>query len=161
MKDCERQSTELNHKLNLEFTNPRKNDMERKRLAFSRYAISGIVFTITAPILFWNFYFLGAVRSVVTTELIIHLVRFNAFKYYVYPKTKGYRSSVRKYLLSIAPTTVSALIMANILENIASKEITTVLISTVSMTVGFGWSRYVYKNVCVACDNSDQVERRG
>ena len=51
--------------------------------------------------------------------------------------------------------------MANILESIASKEITTVLISTVSMTVGFGWSRYVYKNVSVAYDNSDQVERRG
>ena len=82
---------------------------DRKRYAFMRFGISGAVFTLLGPTLFWILYPLGPYLAAAMTEAFIHAIRFFTFRRLVFPAQKGYRVSPTRYLVSALPLTLRGL----------------------------------------------------
>jgi putative flippase GtrA len=116
----------------------------KKNNSFIRFCLSGIFFTILGPGLLWIVYPLGVFVAVGLSELISHSLRYASFRLFVFPPAKGYRVTIRRYILSAAPVSMANLLTAALLKNQADRTTLTLTVAFISISVGFIWSRFVY-----------------
>lgn len=121
-----------------------KRSVDSGRHAFLRFGLSGVVFTILWPGLFWLAYPLGPFLAVAVAELLVHAVRFAAFRQVVFPAHKGYRVSLRRYVLSALPVSLAGVLTVALLRNRLDRTTLTLTVGLIAVVVGFVWSRYVY-----------------
>ena len=117
---------------------------ESGRRAFVRFGLSGVVFSILGPGLFWLAYPLGPFVAVAVAELSVHAVRFTTFRTLVFPAHKGYRVSLLRYVLSALPVSLTGVIVVAVFRNRLDRSSMTLTGALIAMVVGFVWSRYVY-----------------
>lgn len=117
---------------------------ESGRHAFLRFGLSGVVFTILGPALFWLAYPLGPFVAVAVAELSVHAVRFATFRTLVFPAHKGYRVSLPRYVLSALPVSVTGVIVVALFRHRLDRTALTLTGAVIALVVGFVWSRYVY-----------------
>jgi putative flippase GtrA len=122
---------------------------ESGRRAFYRFGLSGVVFTILGPTLFWLAYPLGPFVAVAMAELLTHALRFITFRRFVFPAKKGYQVSLRRYVVSALPTSLFGLVTVILLRNILDRTMLTLSGTVVAVVVGFVWSRFIYKQPLV------------
>ena len=111
---------------------------------FTRFFVSGIVFTILGPCLFWLAYPLGPFLAAALAEMAVHSVRFFVFKKFVFPANMGYRISFPRYLVSALPLTLTGLLSVAFFKTILDRTALTLVSALISVMVGFLWSRFVY-----------------
>ena len=112
--------------------------------AFLRFGLSGVVFTILGPTLFWLAYPLGPFAAVAVAELSIHSLRFATFRSLVFPTEKGYRVSLQRYVLSALPMSLTGFLVVSVFRNRLDRTALALTSALFSLLVGFVWSRYVY-----------------
>ena len=117
---------------------------ESSRQAFLRFGLTGIVFTILGPGLFWLAYPLGPLRAVALAEITVHTVRFLTFRIVVFPADKGYRVNLRRYALSALPVSLTGLASVALLQNHLDRTTLTLMGTLIAVIVGFLWSRFIY-----------------
>lgn len=117
---------------------------ESRRHAFLRFGVSGVVFTILGPALFWLAYPMGPLVAVGVAELSVHVIRFATFRAVVFPAHKGYRVSLPRYVLSALPVSVSGVVVVAVLRDRLDRSTLTFTGALIALLVGFVWSRYVY-----------------
>ena len=122
---------------------------ESDRSAFFRFGLSGVFFTILGPGLFWLAYPLGPFVAVAVAELIAHAVRFFTFRRFVFPRQRGYRVSLKRYVLSALPVSLTGVIAVALLRNRLDRTMLTLTGAAIALGVGFVWSRYVYSQPIV------------
>lgn len=103
-----------------------------------------MVFTLLGPGLFWLAYPLGPFRAVALAEMATHTVRFLTFRILVFPAHKGYRVSLRRYVLSALPVSLTGLASVALLQNHLDRTTLTLTGALIAVLVGFLWSRYVF-----------------
>jgi putative flippase GtrA len=121
-----------------------KEARESGRSAFLRFGLSGVVFTILGPSLFWLAYPLGPFVAVAVAELSVHALRFATFRMVVFPAEKGYRVSLPRYVVSALPVSLTGLIVVALFRNRLDRTALTLTGALIALVVGFVWSRYVY-----------------
>jgi putative flippase GtrA len=117
---------------------------ESGRRAFLRFGLSGVVFTILGPALFWLAYPLGPFMALAVAELSVHALRFATFRKLVFPAHKGYRVSLPRYVMSALPVSLSGVMVVALLRNRLDRTMLTLTGGVIALFVGFVWSRYVY-----------------
>jgi putative flippase GtrA len=117
---------------------------ESGRRAFLRFGLTGVVFTILGPGLFWLAYPLGPFVAVVVAELFTHALRFATFRTLVFPAHKGYRVSLPRYVLSALPVSLTGVIVVALFRNRLDRTTLTLTGAMIALVVGFVWSRFVY-----------------
>jgi putative flippase GtrA len=117
---------------------------ESGRRAFVRFGLSGVVFTILGPGLFWLAYPLGPFVAVAVAELIAHVLRFITFRRFVFPAKRGYRVSLARYVVSALPVTLAGVLAVALLRNRLDRTMLTLSVAAIALGVGFLWSRFVY-----------------
>jgi putative flippase GtrA len=121
-----------------------KRAHESGRRAFLRFGLSGVVFTILGPALFWLAYPLGPFMALAVAELSVHALRFATFRKLVFPAHKGYRVSLPRYVMSALPVSLSGVMVVALLRNRLDRTMLTLTGGVIALFVGFVWSRYVY-----------------
>ena len=114
------------------------------RRALLRFGLSGVVFTILGPALFWLVYPLGPFVAVAVAEFLTHTVRFITFRQLVFPAHKGYRVNVQRYVISALPVSLAGVLTVAVFSNRLDRTTLTLTVALIAMVVGFIWSRYVY-----------------
>lgn len=117
---------------------------ESSRRAFVRFGLSGVVFTILGPGLFWLAYPLGPFVAVAVAELSAHALRFITFRRFVFPAQKGYRVSLLRYVLSALPVSLAGVLAVALLRNRLDRTMLSLSVAAIALGVGFLWSRFVY-----------------
>ena len=112
---------------------------------FFLYVCNGIFFTIFGPTLFWLAYPLGPVLSVLSSDFVVHTLRFYSFKLFVFRNSRKYNVNARSYFLSILPNLVFRLILMRLLYDFYDRTILTMVMAFVSIVVGFISSEYIFK----------------
>jgi len=118
---------------------------------FIRFSLSGALFTVLGPLLFWSLYPIGALTALVVAEVLVHLIRYVVFCHFVFTRTKGYIVTPRRYLLSTLPVTLFGIAFTWLLSATLGRLLLTLALSSTSMLVGFLWSRYVYSGAVGLC----------
>ena len=113
--------------------------------AFTRYGLSGVVFTLLGPGIFWLAYPAGPFLALAIAEASCHVLRYLSFRHLVFPRSHGFQVSVPRYIVAAIPTTLTNIVMVAILRNLLGRTTLTILVALFSVSVGFLWSRYVYK----------------
>jgi hypothetical protein len=113
--------------------------------AFTRYGLSGIVFTILGPSIFWLAYPMGAFLALGIAEATCHILRYFSFRLLVFPKSQGYRVSIPRYIISIVPTIMAGAVTVAMFKDVISRTELTALGAATSLIVGYAWSTFVYK----------------
>jgi len=121
-----------------------EDSLESARRAFLRFGLSGVVFTILGPSLFWLAYPLGPMIGIGIAELSVHSLRFLTFRRIIFPAAKGYRVSLPRYLVSALPVTLACVAMVALLKNRLGRFELTLAGAIFSLLIGFTWSRFVY-----------------
>lgn len=122
---------------------------ERVRDAFVRFSLSGVVFTVLGPVLFWLAYPLGAFQAVAIAEVSVHIVRFQLFRTLVFPAQKGYRVSLRRYLIAALPVSLTGVVVVAMFRDRLGRTELTLVTTLIALVVGFVWSRLVYSKPLV------------
>jgi putative flippase GtrA len=117
---------------------------ESARQAFLRFGLTGVVFTILGPFLFWLSYPLGPFMAVAVAELTVHSIRFLVFRSIVFPKTKGYKVNLPRYIISALPVTIACFVTVALLRHRLDRTALTLFTALIALVVGFLWSRSVY-----------------
>lgn len=117
---------------------------ESQRSAFLRFGLSGVVFTLLGPSIFWLAYPLGPFLAVGVAELSVHAVRFATFRALVFPAHRGYRVSLPRYVVSALPVSITGVIVVALFRNRLDRTALTLTGALIALVVGFVWSRYVY-----------------
>jgi putative flippase GtrA len=126
---------------------------ENGRSTFLRFGLSGVVFTILGPALFWLVYPLGPFAAVAVAELVVHALRFGIFRKLVFPAQLGYRVSLPRYVLSALPVSLAGVVTVAVFRNRLDRTTLTLTGAIIALVVGFVWSRYVYSQpVAKRCD---------
>ena len=112
--------------------------------AFVRFGLSGVLFTILGPSLFWLAYPLGPFVAVAVAELLVHMIRFATFRALIFPADKGYLVSPLRYVVSALPVTLTGFFTVAIFRNRLDRMSLTLTGAMITVVVGFLWSRYVY-----------------
>jgi putative flippase GtrA len=121
-----------------------KTPTENKRSAFFRFGLTGVVFTFLGPYMFWLAYPLGPLLAVGIAELSVHSVRFIVFRYIVFPARKGYNVNLKRYLIAILPVSLAGFLCVALFRNHLDRISLTLTAATLSLVIGFLWSRSVY-----------------
>lgn len=118
---------------------------ELKRYAFLRFSLSGAIFTLLGPGLFWLTYPLGPYAALLIAEICTHSIRFFAFRTVIFPAKSGYHVTPLRYAVSALPLTVIGFASVGLLKNTLGRTSLTLVSTLITLTVGFTWSRLVYK----------------
>jgi len=113
--------------------------------SFTRYGLSGIVFTILGPTIFWLTYPMGAFLALGIAEATCHILRYFSFRLLVFPKSQGYRVSIARYIISIVPTLTAGAVTVALFKGVIGRTELTALGAATSLVVGYAWSTFVYK----------------
>lgn len=117
---------------------------ERKRYAFMRFSLSGAIFTVIGPAMFWLFYPAGPYLAVAATEIIVHAMRFCTFRHLVFPQQRGYCVSPVRYVVSAFPATLSSFACVGLLKDSLNRTALTLSTALASLVIGFLWSKFVF-----------------
>lgn len=112
--------------------------------AFVRFGLSGVVFTIIGPSLFWLAYPLGPFMAVAVAELIVHMIRFATFRSLVFPARKGYRVSLLRYVISALPVSLTGVLVVALFQDQFDRTTLSITLALNAVVIGFLWSRYLY-----------------
>ena len=112
---------------------------------FTRYGLSGVIFTLLGPGIFWLAYPAGPFLALAIAEGSCHVLRYLSFRHLVFPRSHGFHVSVPRYIVAAVPTTVTNIILVAVFRNLVGRTTLTLLVALFSVTVGFLWSRFVYK----------------
>ena len=112
---------------------------------FTRYGLSGVVFTLLGPGIFWLVYPAGAFLALAIAEVSCHVLRYLTFRHLVFPRGHGFHVSVPRYIIAALPTTLTGIMVVSILRDHLNRTILTLLIALLSVSVGFLWSRFIYR----------------
>jgi putative flippase GtrA len=112
---------------------------------FTRYGLSGVVFTLLGPGILWLVYPAGPFLALGIAELSCHSLRYLSFRYLVFPRSHGFHVSVKRYIAAAIPTTITNILLVAIFRNLVGRTTLTLLVALFSVSVGFLWSRFVYK----------------
>jgi putative flippase GtrA len=115
------------------------------RHSFTRYGLSGVVFTILGPAIFWLAYPMGAFLALGIAEATCHILRYFSFRFLVFPNSQGYRVSIPRYIISIVPTITAGAITVAIFKGVIGRTELTALGALISLIVGYAWSTFVYQ----------------
>ena len=121
-----------------------KGTRESGRRTFLRFGLSGMVFTILGPALFWLAYPLGPFVAVAVAEISVHALRFAIFRKLVFPAHRGYRVSLPRYVVSALPVSLAGVVTVALFRNRLDRTTLTLTVALIALVVGFAWSRYVY-----------------
>jgi len=130
-----------------------EDSFESARRAFLRFGLSGVVFTILGPSLFWLAYPLGPLVAIAVAELSVHAIRFATFRKLVFPAHKGYRVSLARYVVSALPITCAGFASVALLRNHLDRTSLTLVGVLISLLMGFVWSRFVYSQPVMREEN--------
>lgn len=111
---------------------------------FTRFFLSGVLFTLLGPCLFWLAYPLGPFLAVALAELAVHSVRFITFRSFVFPARMGYCVSLPRYVISALPVTLAGFVSVALFRHRFDRTSLTLLTTLNAVVVGFLWSRFVY-----------------
>ena len=111
---------------------------------FSRFFLSGVLFTFLGPFLFWLAYPLGPFFAVAMAEVSVHCIRFLTFRLLVFPAQKGYRVTLPRYVISALPVTVAGVVTVAAFRKQLNRTELALITAFISVVVGFVWSRFVY-----------------
>ena len=112
---------------------------------FTRYGLSGVVFTLLGPGIFWLAYPAGPFLALAIAEGSCHVLRYFSFRHLVFPRSHGFHVSVPRYIVAAIPTTLTGIVVVAIFRNLLGRTTLTLLVALFSVSVGFLWSRFVYK----------------
>jgi hypothetical protein len=112
---------------------------------FTRYGLSGVVFTMLGPGIFWLVYPAGPFLALAIAEGSCHVLRYLTFRHLVFPRGHGFHVSVPRYIVAAIPTSVANIVMVAIFRNLLDRTTLTLLVAIFSVSVGFLWSRFIYK----------------
>jgi hypothetical protein len=112
---------------------------------FTRYGLSGVVFTMLGPGIFWLAYPAGPFLALAIAEGSCHVLRYLTFRHLVFPRGHGFHVSVPRYIVAAIPTSVANIVMVAIFRNLLDRTTLTLLVAIFSVSVGFLWSRFIYK----------------
>jgi len=112
---------------------------------FTHYGLRGIVFTLLGPGIFWLAYPTGPFLTLAIAESSCHVPRYPSFRHLVFPRSHGFHVSVPRYIVAAIPTTLTGIVVVAILRNLLERTTLTLLVAIFSVSVGFLWSRFVYK----------------
>jgi hypothetical protein len=112
---------------------------------FTRYGLSGVVFTLLGPGILWLAYPIGPFLALGIAEVSCHVLRYLSFRHFVFPIGHGFHVSVPRYIATAIPTTLANVLLVVIFRNLVGRTSLTILIALFSVSVGFLWSRFVYK----------------
>ncbi|MBW4530099.1 MAG: hypothetical protein KME02_05335 [Aphanothece saxicola GSE-SYN-MK-01-06B] len=124
--------------------------------SLTRYGLSGVVFTILGPAIFWLAFPMGAFIALGLAEASCHIIRYFSFRILVFPKSRGYRVTIRGYIISILPTLLAGIAIVAIFKEVIGRTALTALGALTSLTVGYAWSTFVYKQSFAAKQSADQ-----
>lgn len=116
-----------------------------RRSDFIRFSLSGIVFTILGPCIFWIAYPLGPFLALAMAEASCHVLRYLSFRHLVFPRGHGFHVSVPRYIVAAIPTTLTGIVVVAVFRNVLGRTTLTLIGALLSVSVGFLWSRFVYK----------------
>ena len=117
---------------------------EKKRHGFLRFLVSGVVNTAVGALLFWLVYPVGPVYAALVTEAAVHCYRFMVFRFLVFPARKGFTVSWHRYIVASLPSSASAMLVVYVLRDTVGRDALTLITTTIAITVGFCWSRFVF-----------------
>jgi putative flippase GtrA len=112
---------------------------------FTRYGLSGIVFTLLGPGVFWLAYPAGPFLALGIAEASCHVLRYLTFRHLVFPHSHGFHVSVQRYIVAAIPTTLTGIVVVAMFRNVLGRTTLTLIGALLSVSVGFLWSRFVYK----------------
>ena len=116
-----------------------------RRSDFIRFSLSGVVFTVLGPSLFWLAYPLGPFLALAIAEASCHVLRYLSFRHLVFTRDHGFHVSVPRYIVAAIPTTITGIVVVAIFRNVLGRTSLTLIGALLSVSVGFLWSRFVYK----------------
>jgi hypothetical protein len=111
---------------------------------FTRYGLSGVVFTLLGPGILWLAYPVGPLLALGIAEVSCHVLRYLSFRHFDFPIVHGFHVSLPRYIAAI-PTTLANVLLVVIFRNLVGRTSLTILIALFSVSVGSLWSRFVYK----------------
>lgn len=114
------------------------------KATFLRFGLTGIVFTILGPSIFWLAYPIGPLVAVLVAEIMVHTLRFFTFRMLVFPAGMGYKVNLPRYLISALPVSLTGFLTVAFLRYRLDRTSLTLVGAVISVTVGFLWSRYIY-----------------
>ena len=109
-----------------------------------RYLISGVVFTIFGPTLFWLLYPLGAMLGLAVSITVAHTARYFVFRVFVFTHNQGYRVSPIRYLMSICPAVLAEFLVTSMTYRFFSRNVVVALATAVSICIGYLSSKYIF-----------------
>ena len=109
-----------------------------------RYLISGVVFTIFGPTLFWLLYPLGAMLGLAVSVCVAHTARYFVFKVFVFTRKQGFRVSPLRYLISICPAVLAEFLVTSLTYRLFTRTVVVVLATGVSICIGYLSSKYIF-----------------
>ncbi len=109
-----------------------------------RYLISGVVFTIFGPTLFWLLYPLGAMLGLAVSVSVAHTARYFVFRTFVFTRSQGYRVSPLRYLISICPAVLAEFLVTSLTYRFFARTVVVVLATGVSISIGYLSSKYIF-----------------
>ena len=112
---------------------------------FTRYGLSGVVFTLLGPGILWLAYPAGPFLALAIAEASCHVLRYLTFRHLVFPRGHGFHVSVPRYILAAIPTILTNIVLVAVFRNLVGRTTLSLLIAFFSVIVGFTWSRLVYK----------------
>jgi hypothetical protein len=115
------------------------------KLTFTRYGLSGLVFTLLGPGIFWLAYPAGPFLALAIAEGSCHVLRYLSFRHFVFPRSHGFHVSVPRYIVAAIPTALIGIVVVALFRNLLGRTTLTLLVALISVSVGFLWSRFVYK----------------
>ena len=112
---------------------------------YTRFFIAGIFFTIFGPSLFIILsLIIEIILASILSEMIIHSLRYKVYKYFVFNKKK---STPLTYISSIAPISLSNILIVISLKNILNPIYIAIINTFISATIGYLWSKYCFKYI--------------
>ncbi len=112
---------------------------------FVHFFLSGVVFTVLGPCLFWLAYPLGPFLALAIAEVSCHILRYLSFRHLVFPRGHGFHVSVPRYIVAAIPTTLTSIVVVALFRNVVGRTTLTLIGTLLSVSIGFLWSRFVYK----------------
>jgi putative flippase GtrA len=109
-----------------------------------RFCLTGVMFTILGPVLFWLAYPLGPLLALVLAELAVHTVRYHTFRTVVFPVDRGYRVSLRRYVVAALPVSLAGFVSVAVFRDRLDRNTLTLTTACIAVVVGFAWSRFAY-----------------
>ena len=109
-----------------------------------RYLISGVVFTILGPTLFWLLYPFGAMLGLAVSITVAHTARYFVFRVFVFTRNQGYRVSPFRYLMSICPAVLAEFLVTSLTYRLFSRTVVVALATGFSICIGYLSGKYIF-----------------